>query len=334
GDPGARPRAVPRGGRPARGGRGRGRRSARVPGDRGLRGPPGLAGRRRASDAPARPRRIGRGRGRRRTLPRGARVPAVAHRGAGRRVMRHRVVTGGPGESVRWCGAPCPGGGRRARGPARGEGRVVNRTERLYAVAEELRRAGPTGTTGARLAAALEVSERTIKRDVAALQQAGLTVWAQPGPGGGYVLAPSASLPPVNFTPGQAVAVAAAAATLPPGSPFAVDARVARGKVWDALAAGDRARAEALAARVWVRHATDDATTDDATTDDDATDHGVPAGDGAAERGGADDAAAGPGRAAGGDVVGRARTHLGVLRAVEQSLAGARVLAVRYRDGR
>lgn len=210
----------------------------------------------------------------------------------------------------------------------------MNRTERLYAVAEELRRAGPTGTTGARLAAALEVSERTIKRDVAALQQAGLTVWAQPGPGGGYVLDPSASLPPVNFTPGQAVAVAVALATLPPGSPFAVDARVARGKVWDALAAGDRARAEALAARVWVRHATDDATTDDATTDDDATDHGVPAGDGAAERGGADDAAAGPGRAAGGDVVGRARTHLGVLRAVEQSLADARVLAVRYRDGR
>ncbi|QUC01737.1 WYL domain-containing protein [Cellulosimicrobium cellulans] len=38
-----------------------------------------------------------------------------------------------------------------------------------------------------------------------------------------------------------------------------------------------------------------------------------------------------PGR---GDVVGRARTHLGVLRAVEQSIAGGRVLAIRYRDGR
>ncbi|WP_289024998.1 YafY family protein [uncultured Cellulosimicrobium sp.] len=35
-----------------------------------------------------------------------------------------------------------------------------------------------------------------------------------------------------------------------------------------------------------------------------------------------------------GDVVGRARTHLGVLRAVEQSIAGGRVLAIRYRDGR
>lgn len=187
----------------------------------------------------------------------------------------------------------------------------MNRTERLYAVAEELRRAGRTGTTGPRLAAALEVSERTIKRDVAALQQAGLTIWAQAGPGGGYVLDPSASLPPVNFTPGQAVAVAVALATLPPGSPFGVDAHVARGKVWDALAAGDRARAEALAARVWVRH-------------DDAADP-VP---GDVPTPGGDDSAVG------GGVVGRARTHLGALRAVEQSLAGARVLAIRYRDGR
>jgi predicted DNA-binding transcriptional regulator YafY len=198
----------------------------------------------------------------------------------------------------------------------------MNRTERLYAVAEELRRAGRTGTTGPRLATALEVSERTIKRDVAALQQAGLTIWAQAGPGGGYVLDPSASLPPVNFTPGQAVAAAVALATLPPGSPFAVDALAARGKVWDALGAGDRTRAEALAARVWVRHDPPVAPPDGvASAGDDGT-GGAPVREG-------DDAGS-----AGGDVVGRARTHLGVLRAVEQSLAASRVLAIRYRDGR
>jgi len=199
----------------------------------------------------------------------------------------------------------------------------VNRTERLYALAEELRRAGRTGTTGPRLAAALEVSERTIKRDVAALQQAGLTIWAQAGPGGGYVLDPSASLPPVNFTPGQAVAVAVALATLPPGSPFAVDALAARGKVWDALGAGDRARAEALAARVWVRHAAPDPDLPDAVPPASPPD-GAPPGE-------PHDGTAAPGR---GHVVGRARTHLGVLRAVEQSIAGSRVLAIRYRDGR
>jgi predicted DNA-binding transcriptional regulator YafY len=221
----------------------------------------------------------------------------------------------------------------------------VNRTERLYALAEELRRAGRTGTTGPRLAAALEVSERTIKRDVAALQQAGLTIWAQAGPGGGYVLDPSASLPPVNFTPGQAVAVAVALATLPPGSPFAVDALAARGKVWDALGAGDRARAEALAARVWVRHAAPDpdltdavppASPPDAVPPASPPDGAPPASPPASPPGGAPpgephDGTVAPGR---GDVVGRARTHLGVLRAVEQSIAGSRVLAIRYRDGR
>jgi predicted DNA-binding transcriptional regulator YafY len=185
----------------------------------------------------------------------------------------------------------------------------MNRTERLYAIAEELRRAGRTGTTGRRLADALEVSERTVKRDVSALQQAGLTIWAQAGPGGGYVLDPSATLPPVNFTPGQAVAVAVALATLPPGSPFAVDALAARGKVWDALATGDRDRADALAARVWVRQAPQGPARESA-------DDGVPERD----------------RAAHGGVVGRARSHLRVLRAVEQSLGSSRVLAIRYRD--
>ncbi|MEV8176754.1 WYL domain-containing protein [Cellulosimicrobium funkei] len=227
----------------------------------------------------------------------------------------------------------------------------MNRTERLYALAEELRRAGRTGTTGPRLAAALEVSERTIKRDVAALQQAGLTIWAQAGPGGGYVLDPSASLPPVNFTPGQAVAVAVALATLPPGSPFAVDALAARGKVWDALGAGDRARAEALAARVWVRHAAPDPDRPDVVPPESPPDAVPPAsppdvvppaaGPPAVPADAVPPAAVHPGEPYGdttppgrGDVVGRARTHLGVLRAVEQSIAGGRVLAIRYRDVR
>lgn len=139
----------------------------------------------------------------------------------------------------------------------------MNRTERLYAVAEELRRAGRSGTSGPRLARLLEVSERTIKRDVAALQQAGLPVWAQPGPGGGYVLDAVATLPPVNFTPAQAVAVAVALAAMPPGSPFSADGAAARGKVFDALGPADRLRAAELAGRVWFdAPARPDSTTD------------------------------------------------------------------------
>ncbi|MFD6090667.1 helix-turn-helix transcriptional regulator [Oerskovia sp. NPDC060338] len=210
----------------------------------------------------------------------------------------------------------------------------MNKTERLYATAEELRRAGRTGTTGARLARLFEVSERTVKRDVSALQQAGLPVWAQAGPGGGYVLDPSASLPPVNFSPQQAVAVAVALAALPPGSPFAVDAAAAQGKVWDALGPEARERASALAARVWI---------DRGDTAGRPREAPQPVPDGAA-RPGADVAPGGPGvpddaarpgtDVAPGGVVPRAHAHLQVLRAVEQSLARSLVLALRYRDGR
>ncbi|NUU19304.1 WYL domain-containing protein [Cellulomonas humilata] len=129
----------------------------------------------------------------------------------------------------------------------------MNRTDRLYALAEELRRVGRSGTTSTRLARLFEVSPRTVKRDVSALQQAGLPVVAQAGLGGGYVLDSSVGLPPVNFTPAQAVALSLAVRALPAGSPFGTDAAAARAKVLDALPPADRARADELAGRVWSR---------------------------------------------------------------------------------
>jgi predicted DNA-binding transcriptional regulator YafY len=128
----------------------------------------------------------------------------------------------------------------------------VNRTDRLHAITEELRRAGPRGRTAGRLAAWLEVSTRTIKRDVSALQQAGLPVWAQSGPGGGYVLDAAATLPPVNLTPQQATAIAVALAAQSDG-PYAVDGRVALEKILDVLEPDARRQAELLASSVWVR---------------------------------------------------------------------------------
>lgn len=140
----------------------------------------------------------------------------------------------------------------------------MNRTDRLHALGEELRRAGPAGRTAARLAAWLEVSTRTIKRDVAALQQAGLPVWAQAGPGGGYVLDARATLPPVNLTPAQAVAVATALAAQR-GAPYAAEGRAALEKVLDVMHPADRQRAEELGARVWLRGAVPPSTTTAAT---------------------------------------------------------------------
>lgn len=127
----------------------------------------------------------------------------------------------------------------------------MNRTDRLFAIREELRGAGPGGRTAERLAEVFEVSVRTIKRDVTALQNSGFPVWARPGPGGGYVVDRSASLPPINFTESEVVGLAAAAAAMR-GQPFDQDLRAALTKVLGAMDESARKRAALLANRVWI----------------------------------------------------------------------------------
>lgn len=84
----------------------------------------------------------------------------------------------------------------------------MNRTDRLYGLVEELRAAGGRGRTARQLAAHFEVSVRTIERDLSALGQAGVPLATRQGRGGGYTLDRSMTLPPLNFTPPDAAAVA------------------------------------------------------------------------------------------------------------------------------
>jgi len=125
---------------------------------------------------------------------------------------------------------------------------VVNRIERLHALTESLRRAGARGRTAEQLADEFEVTSRTIKRDLAALEASGLPVWGRTGPGGGYGLAQGSSLPPVNFTAAQALALSAAVA-VSTQAPFSDAARTATRKVLDPLT---RRQATDLGHRVWV----------------------------------------------------------------------------------
>ena len=125
----------------------------------------------------------------------------------------------------------------------------MNRTDRLYALVEELRAAAPRPRTAAQLAGRFEVSVRTIERDLLALQESGVPIWAQPGPGGGYTIDPARTLPPVNFTPAEAAAVAVALAA-PGATPLAQAARTALHKLLSAMAVPDAEAARDLAQRV------------------------------------------------------------------------------------
>ena len=127
----------------------------------------------------------------------------------------------------------------------------MKRVERLHALSEMLRRSGKRGVSAERLAREFEVSVRTIKRDLDALENSGAPVWSRPGPGGGYGLATGAPLPPVTLSPAQAMALMAAVSAAP-DAPYADLAAAGIQKILDVLDPKTRARADEMGSRVWV----------------------------------------------------------------------------------
>jgi predicted DNA-binding transcriptional regulator YafY len=123
---------------------------------------------------------------------------------------------------------------------------VVNRTARLYALVEELRAAAPRSLTVAVLAARLEVSTRTVQRDLQALMEAGVPVRTTPGRGGGWSIDPAMTLPPIHLTPDEASVLAAALA----GADGSTAARTAFQKIAAVLNGPATAAAGELAARI------------------------------------------------------------------------------------
>jgi predicted DNA-binding transcriptional regulator YafY len=126
---------------------------------------------------------------------------------------------------------------------------TMNRTDRLYAIVEELRARAPRPLPAPRLAERFEVSVRTIERDILALQQAGVPIWAQRGRGGGYALDPRTTLPPLNLDADEALAVIVALATTP-AMPFAGAGRRARQKLLAAMHPDEAAAAVGMAGRL------------------------------------------------------------------------------------
>jgi predicted DNA-binding transcriptional regulator YafY len=86
----------------------------------------------------------------------------------------------------------------------------MNRTDRLFAITVMLQ--GRARVRAADLAATFGVSERTIYRDMAALNEGGVPIVSLPG--AGYELMPGYTLPPLAFTPAEATALALGARLL------------------------------------------------------------------------------------------------------------------------
>ena len=116
----------------------------------------------------------------------------------------------------------------------------------------------PRPRTARQLADRFEVSVRTIERDLNALIQAGVPLYATPGPGGGHAIDPAHTLPPVNFTSDEAAALAIALAR-PGRTPLAEALRSAMQKVLAAMPATEAEAARRLASRVHLMaHESDD----------------------------------------------------------------------------
>jgi predicted DNA-binding transcriptional regulator YafY len=127
----------------------------------------------------------------------------------------------------------------------------VNRTDRLYAIVEELRAVSPRPRSAAWLANHFEVSTRTLERDLDSLRQAGVPIYAENGRRGGYVIDTEHTLPPLAMTADEALVIMVALSAVA-DSPLAGAARSARQKVLAALPIPVRERQRALSRQIAV----------------------------------------------------------------------------------
>ena len=117
----------------------------------------------------------------------------------------------------------------------------MRRADRLFQIVQYLR--GGRLVTAARLADTLEVSERTIYRDIADLQTSGVPIDGEAGVG--YVMRHGYDLPPLMFTRDEIVALVAGARLIRAwgGAAMARAAEEALVKIESVLPDAERARA-------------------------------------------------------------------------------------------
>ncbi|MFT5742535.1 MAG: putative DNA-binding transcriptional regulator YafY [Paracoccaceae bacterium] len=120
----------------------------------------------------------------------------------------------------------------------------MRRADRLFQIVQYLR--GGRLTTAARLAEQLEVTKRTVYRDIADLIGSGVPIEGEAGVG--YVMRAGYEVPPLMFTQDEIVALVAGAKLIRAwgGANMAAGAEEALIKIAAVLPDGARARAEAV----------------------------------------------------------------------------------------
>ena len=130
---------------------------------------------------------------------------------------------------------------------------ALNRLERLYAVAEEIRRRAPQTISAAALAERFDVTRRTMERDLAALRDAGVPLYANPGRSGGYRVVEQGGRavfsPPAKDVTALLIAVAAA-----DQAPYGDAAQAASLRLMDALPDPTRVAVDELVGRIRTAH--------------------------------------------------------------------------------
>lgn len=126
----------------------------------------------------------------------------------------------------------------------------MNRLERLYAISERLRRSGGRPVSAARLADELQVSRRTVERDLDTLRRAGVPLYARHGRTGGQHTLDRAGSVMLSLSTPEVVALLVALRSAGPDMPFADAGRTATARLLDGLATDARMEVEALRGRI------------------------------------------------------------------------------------
>ena len=130
----------------------------------------------------------------------------------------------------------------------------MNRLERLHALSETIRRSAPRPVSAASLAERFDVTRRTVERDLLALRQAGVPLYAEHGRHGGHVSLDRVGSSVLTLSGAEISALLIALAAAGPSMPFSDAGSTAAERLLASLGPTSQVTVEELRSRVRVRY--------------------------------------------------------------------------------